>query len=109
MHMAEKMCDYVLMIYQGRKVLDGTLESIQARYGADTLRVAVEGNGQSLASLPGVERVADFGRLAELKMRDGTDPQRVLEALIARGRVTHFELTRPTLHDIFVRIARPKE
>lgn len=109
MHMAEKMCDYVLMIYQGRKVLDGTLESIQARYGADTLRVAVEGDGQSLASLPGVERVADFGRLAELKMRDGADPQRVLEALIVRGRVTHFEVTRPTLHDIFVRIARPKE
>lgn len=109
MHMAEKMCDYVLMIYQGRKVLDGTLESIQARYGADTLRVAVEGNGQSLASLPGVERVADFGRLAELKIIDGADPQRVLEALIARGRVTHFEVTRPTLHDIFVRIARPKE
>ncbi|MCG3129800.1 MAG: Vitamin B12 import ATP-binding protein BtuD [Phycisphaerae bacterium] len=109
MHMAEKMCDYVLMIYQGRKVLDGTLESIQARYGADTLRVAVEGNGQGLTSLPGVERVADFGRLAELKMSDGADPQRVLEALIGRGRVTHFEVTRPTLHDIFVRIARPKE
>jgi hypothetical protein len=25
-----------------------------------------------------------------------------------RGRVRHFELTRPTLHDIFVRIAQPE-
>src|SRR5207244_4181793 len=39
MAVAEKMCDFIFMIYQGRKVLDGTLESIQAAYGSDTLRV----------------------------------------------------------------------
>jgi hypothetical protein len=32
----------------------------------------------------------------------------VLAALLGRGRVLHFEVTRPTLHDIFVRIARPE-
>ena len=36
------MCDYVFMIYQGRKVLDGTLESIQGRYGnASEVRAGV--------------------------------------------------------------------
>src|SRR5205807_9237411 len=29
MAVAEKMCDFIFMIYKGRKVLDGTLESIQ--------------------------------------------------------------------------------
>jgi len=29
MAMAERMCDYIFMIYQGKKVLDGTLENIQ--------------------------------------------------------------------------------
>src|SRR5215471_9156407 len=43
MAVAEMMCDFICMIYQGRKVLDGTLESIQDTYGSDTVRVLIEG------------------------------------------------------------------
>jgi ABC-2 type transport system ATP-binding protein len=45
MSVAERMCDFILMIYKGNKVLDGTLASIQEKYGHDTIRVKVEGNG----------------------------------------------------------------
>jgi ABC-2 type transport system ATP-binding protein len=108
MSTAERMCDSIFMIYKGEKVLDGSLASIQGKYGEDTLRVRVEGgNGYNPRSLPGVESVLDFGRLQELRLSPGADTQEVLEALMAKGRVTHFELTSPTLHDIFVRIARP--
>ena len=40
-------------------------------------------------------------------MVPNTNPQTLLSELMKRGRVVHFELTRPSLHDIFVRIARP--
>jgi ABC-2 type transport system ATP-binding protein len=109
MGVAEKMCDFIFMIYKGKKVLDGTLEEIQDTYGQDTLRVRVEGNGFDPRSIEGVERVTDFGRLQELRINERTDTQRVLAALMQKGRVTHFELTRPSLHDIFVRIAGPEE
>jgi ABC-2 type transport system ATP-binding protein len=107
MAVAEKMCDFLFMIYRGRKVLDGTLASIQARYGEDTAHVRVEGDGADLGGLPGVVKVADFGRWQELRLERGADPQRLLAALVARGPVAHFELARPTLHDNFVRIAVP--
>jgi len=107
MSVAEKMCDFIFMIYRGHKVLDGTLESIQDRYGSDTIRVRVEGNGFDPQTIPGVEKVTDFGRLQELRMAAKTDPQAVLAELMKRGRIMHFELTRPSLHDIFVRIASP--
>jgi ABC-2 type transport system ATP-binding protein len=107
MSVAEKMCDFIFMIYRGNKVLDGTLESIQDRYGSDTIRVRVEGDGFSPRTIPGVDKVTDFGRLQELRMAANTDPQSVLAELMKRGRVMHFELTRPSLHDIFVRIASP--
>jgi len=109
MDVAERMCDFIFMIFNGRKVLDGTLDSIQQQYGADTLRVRTAGNGVHFDRLPGVERVNDFGRFQELRMAPGADVQIILQQLMTQTRVEHFELARPSLHDIFVRIAAPQE
>jgi ABC-2 type transport system ATP-binding protein len=107
MSVAEKLCDFIFMIYKGRKVLDGTLESIQDAYGSDTVRVHLDGP-VSLEDLPGVARVTDLGRWQELRLEPKADTQELLGRLMQRGRVRHFEISRPTLHDIFVRIARPE-
>ena len=108
MAVAEKMCDFIFMIYKGNKVLDGTLDSIQAKYGQDTIRVRMDGNGFDPHRIVGVQRVNDFGRLQELRIAPGTDTQDVLADLMSKGRVLHFEQTQPSLHDIFVRIAGPQ-
>ena len=107
METAEKMCDFIFMIYRGKKVLDGTLESIQAAYGSDTVRVRL---GKTIAwdGLPGVEAVRDLGRWQELRLARSADSQRLLAALMERGPIDHFEVSRPSLHDIFVRIAKPE-
>ena len=107
MHVAESMCDYILMIYRGKKVLDGTLASIRDRYGNDTIRVSAAGGIELLAGLPGVEKVRDFGQVQELRMERGCDPQQVLRALVARTRIDSFAVAQPSLQDIFVRIAGP--
>lgn len=110
MAQAEKMCDFVFMIYKGKKVLDGTMDAIQANYGRDTIRVRVDdgsgaGRGVDYQRIAGVERVIDFGRWSELKVSADANSQAILADLMRQGRVDHFELTRPSLHDIFVRIA----
>ena len=78
------------MIFRGRKVLDGTLVSIQERYGNDTIRVSAEGGVASVQGLPGVEQIRDLGQEQELRMARGCDPQEVLRALLTRTRVTSF-------------------
>jgi len=105
---AERMCDFIFMIHKGQKVLDGTLSDIQDRYGTDTARVRIEGETALLKEIPGVESTRDHGRLQELHLAGDVDPQEVLARIMERAAVRHFELTRPTLHDIFVRIAKPK-
>ena len=108
MNVAEQMCDFIFMIFKGQKVLDGTLTSIQDRYGSDTIRVRIDGDPAILHQLPGVERINDHGQLQELRTSNGCDPQQVLGAIMAKARVLHFELARPSLHYIFVRIAGPE-
>ena len=103
---AERMCDRIFMIFRGRKVLDGTLEEIQAQYGFDTIRVRTAGGAAALGGMPGVQAVNDYGQLQEVRVSG--DPQRFLRDLAARTAVSHFEIARPSLHDIFVRIARPE-
>ena len=107
MTVAETLCDNIFMIFRGKKVLDGTLEEIQSQYGNDTIRAEVEGGAAAIGELPGVEKVRDLGQLQELRMERGCDPHEVLRTLVGRTRVTSFSVTRPSLHDIFVRIAGP--
>ena len=107
MSVAERLCDRIFMIFKGRKVLDGTLDQIQSIYGYDTIRIRTEAGASLLEELPGIVEVNDHGNLQEVRWRG--DPQDLLQALSARTRIFQFEIARPSLHDIFVRIAAPEE
>jgi len=47
------------------------------------------------------------GQVQELRLARGADPQDVLRALVEQARVTSFSLMKPSLYDIFMRIAGP--
>ena len=107
MEMAERMCDSIFMIYQGKKVLNGTLQSIQQQYGEDTIRMSVDGDKQKAAALAGVEDWRDFGQYQEIRFSG--DAQALLRRLTNTVRLKSFTVTKPSLHDIFVRIASPQK
>ncbi len=107
MDMAEKLCDSIFMIYKGEKVLDGTLHEIQASYGKDSIRLRVAEGASTLEGLPGIEKVLDMGKYLEVKLQG--DSNAFLAALLQRTHVQLFEEARPSLHDIFTRIANPQE
>jgi ABC-2 type transport system ATP-binding protein len=107
MGVAERMCDRIFMIHKGKKVLDGTLDQIQAHYGQDTIRVRTSDGVGALDDIPGVEEVSDLGNMQTVRFQG--NPQQLLERLIDRTSVYHFEVTKPSLHEIFVRIAAPEK
>ena len=109
MPVAERMCDYIFMIYKGKKVLDGTLSQIQDQYGNDTIRIQSELGAAALENMKGIETVNNFGKLQEIRVSSGTDPQDILAGLLKLTRINRFEITKPSLNDIFIRIASPEK
>jgi ABC-2 type transport system ATP-binding protein len=105
MTVAERLSDRIFMIFRGEKVLDGTLDDVRTQFGQDVVRVRTTRGAAALDGLPGILATNDAGNYQDVRL--SIDPQAFLAALSARTAVLHFELTRPSLHDIFKTIAHP--
>jgi ABC-2 type transport system ATP-binding protein len=112
MDVAERICDHVCIIARGHKVLDGPLAEVKRVHGGTHVALAFEDSADGAAAMRGIgDLVAvadDSGVFAELRLRDGTDPQQVLERLLRQGvRLRRFERIEPSLHRIFLDKAGP--
>jgi ABC-2 type transport system ATP-binding protein len=108
MSMAEKMCDFIFMIFKGNKVLDGTLNAIQEKYGNDTIRLRIDNGSAALGDIKGIEKINNFGQAQELRLKPESDPHVILKDVMNKTKVWSFDIVKPSLHDIFVRIAGEK-
>ncbi len=104
MDQAERMCDRILMIDQGKKVLYGTLDQIKADY-RDSSVLVVEYEGD-LKQIDGVKRMEDYGKYAELDLEMGTDPQEILKKLMESVKLRRFEMKSPSLNKIFIEVVK---
>ena len=99
---AEWLCRDITLIDHGNTVLLGNLDEIKQRFGGRTLRLRLEGDMAFVNDLPGVERTEVEEPFVLAHLVEQADPQQILHGLIQRGPVRHFEIVRPTLHNIFI-------
>ncbi len=109
MHEAEQLCDQILLINQGRSVVEGTLDEIRSRWQSHTISVELEGETGFLESLPMVNHITTQGRRLEISLAENVDPQEFLGVLIDRVRVKVFEIKVPSLHEIFVNLVKKSD
>ncbi|HEV7767948.1 MAG TPA: ATP-binding cassette domain-containing protein [Thermoanaerobaculia bacterium] len=99
---AEKMADEIVLIHQGKVVLQGTLDQVRGSHGKNTLHLEFDGDGTFLSDLPDVARASVLKNSAELSLSKDADPQRILEACMPRVRLRRFEVANPSLEQIFI-------
>ena len=105
MDYAEKTVDSVVMINVGKKVLDGSLSHIKATYGTKTIKIRYEGDATFVSSIPYVQSVKDYGKEMEVELKKIENKDKLLKALLGKLVLNGFEVTEPSLNNIFMRKA----
>ncbi len=107
MNQVEEVCDRVLMINRGQAVLYGTLDEIRSQYRSNSVIVECENIPDNI---PGVVEIKDHNKHIELFLDEKTSSQDVLNTLVSRGvKVNKFELSMPSLNEIFIRVAKGQQ
>ena len=107
MEHAERLCDAIFMIHDGRKILDGPIKEIKASGARRAIRLRVYGEPDFVKTLPGVQRVREYGSNLEIFLAEGASPQKLLQEVAARVEVALFDVSEPSLHDIFIEAVAP--
>lgn len=101
MDQVERLCDSICLVNQGNAVLAGTVREIKSRYPKNRLRVRYDGDAAFLAHTS-IAEASQINDTAEIRLRDGADPQQILIAAMKGARVTYFDVMEPTLEEIFI-------
>jgi ABC-2 type transport system ATP-binding protein len=107
MPQAEEICEHVVMIHRGRKVLDDPVSAIRRRYNPRALSLELlysDANIEGVRSLPEVEHCRSVDGAYEILLHEGTDPSRAMQQVTSAVPVARIELKRPRLEDVFVQL-----
>jgi ABC-2 type transport system ATP-binding protein len=105
MDQVEKMCDNIALIHRGHLVLSGSMREVKSSYPRNRVVIQFEG-GDGFLRHPAIESMKRYNGHAEIKLRSSAtlddDAQSLLAQAIRTARVTRFEVTEPTLEEIFI-------
>ena len=99
---AEKVCDAICLIEGGEVILDGSLADVRERFPLRSVKVALAGETELPADLPGVIAREKTEGAWRLTLAEGTEVQALLAPLVATGRLELFAANRPSLSEIFL-------
>jgi ABC-2 type transport system ATP-binding protein len=104
---AEQLCDHVVMIHRGRKMLDHSMAGIRETF--DPHRILFEpleagSDIEALRATAGVASVTRDGASWDVALDPGASAAEVMPRLVTAVAASRVEIRRPTLEDVFVSI-----
>ncbi len=105
MDQVEKLCDHLALIHHGHLVLSGSMQQIKASYPRNRVHINFEGDDQFLHH-PNIQSLKRYPGRAEIILHPSAtladDTQSLLVHAVRHARITRFEVTEPTLEQIFI-------
>lgn len=106
MDFAEKLCDHIAMIDQGKIILHGTMNEIKANYGQRNVSLSYEGDISFLNRCSFIEKIENFGNTTGIRVKESHQIKELLKMLVANDiEVKKFDANDITLQEIFIELA----
>lgn len=104
MEQVEEICDHIILLNKGKKILDGTIEHIKHEYKDNIYRLGVSALPEHLMTYIFDVVKHDPNQLL-LKLAHGSTPNEVLQFFLNQGlAIKSFNEVMPSLNDIFIKL-----
>ncbi len=104
MEQVEEICDQIILVNKGQKILDGTVNGVKQQYKDNLFHIGLQQVPQTIQSNY-FEVIKQENNILEVKIKEGATTNNVLQHFIQEGvGVTEFHEILPTLNDIFIKV-----
>jgi ABC-2 type transport system ATP-binding protein len=104
MEQVEEICDHIVLVNKGKKILDGTVKEIKQDFKENLFSIGTE-QMPSLNGTAPFEVVGSKDHSHVVRIKDGSKPNDVLQYLLNQGvAVNSFNEILPSLNDIFIKL-----
>lgn len=105
MEQVEEICDHIILINKGKKILDGTVRQIKQDFKENLFSVGLEQASADLNGVAPFEVVGSHKENIVVRIRDNYKPNDVLQFLLQQGSSIHsFNEILPSLNEIFIKL-----
>lgn len=102
MEQAEKICNNILIMNRGKKVLYGSVDAIKEKLGHTSVIVEFSGDGSFIDTLDEVKHIIRYPKYVELTLKENSSTNKLLSKLTSHLTLRKFEIVTPSLHSIFI-------
>jgi ABC-2 type transport system ATP-binding protein len=105
MEQVEEICDHIILMNKGQKILDGTVGGVKQQYKENIFRIGITGAPDITNGADDFEVVGNPDGQLVVKIKDGHRPNDVLRYFMDHGaQINSFTEILPSLSDIFIRL-----
>lgn len=103
MENAEKLCDEIYVINNGKNILSGRLGEVKKRFGKESVILEFDGDDKFLKTSDQIKKYDNYGNYVEVQLKKDADPQKLLQEAMKGARIRKFEIKEPSLNEIFIK------
>ncbi|MFM7672361.1 MAG: ABC transporter ATP-binding protein [Bacteroidota bacterium] len=105
MEQVEEICEHIILVNKGQKILDGTVGAIKQQFKQNRFRIGTQALADDLLSQAPFDLIQSSAREQIVHIHEGKTTNEVLRFLIDRSiPIQSFEELLPSLNEIFIQL-----